>query len=252
MNSLLNELEKYLKPPIEIKKGTQQGWTSTVFELRNSEGEYILKICENSKYKEWLREETEVLKGEKISFENLVPKYIAFFYEREYACLLMTKLPGHNLTQALKSSKNDTERLRLIESFGTFLKEFHEQPILNNHLQNNWLDERLHQAKVYAENGLCDGSLELWMKLNNKRPKPIKSTWIHGDCTTDNVMVYSGKVIAFIDVAFMKIGDSRYDEALAIRKFSDKEKEAFYRGYKCYKIDSEEFEYFNNGLYEFF
>lgn len=52
----------------------------------------------------------------------------------------------------------------------------------------------------------------------------------------------------------MTVGDPRYDEALAIRSFLlDKNyKNAFYGGYKHYKITMDEFRYFDEGLYEFF
>ncbi|MGG0656646.1 aminoglycoside phosphotransferase family protein [Rummeliibacillus pycnus] len=251
--TILNKiLEKYLRLPFEITKGSQQGWTSTVFQVRDVEGEYILKVCEEPKYKEWLRKEANILEMAQDSYKNVVPQFIGFFEDKERAYLLMSKIPGINLTQAIILAENDEEKFQLIESFGTFLCQLHKQPIANQKIQKEWLDSQLQQAKIYAENGLCDGSLELLEKLNNNRPKLVKQVRIHGDCTTDNVMVYNDKVIAFIDVAFMTIGDPRYDEALAIRKFTEQEKEAFYKGYTRNKIQDKEFTYFNNGLYEFF
>ncbi|HWI48715.1 MAG TPA: aminoglycoside phosphotransferase family protein [Rummeliibacillus sp.] len=245
-------LEKYLKPPLVITKCSQQGWTSTVFEVRNTEGSYILKICEEPKYKDWLREEAKVLEIARDSYRHVVPKLIAFFYDKGQAYLLMSKIPGNSLTQAIKLAENDTEKFQLIESFGKFLCQFHEQPISSYDLPQNWLDTQLQQAKFYAEKGICDGSLDLLQELYNNRPKFVPQTMIHGDCTTDNVMVYKGKVMSFIDVGFMTIGDPRYDEALAIRKFTEQEKVAFYKGYTRYKIQDKEFTYFNDGLYEFF
>lgn len=99
-----------------------------------------------------------------------------------------------------------------------------------------------------------DGSLELLEKLKSKRPKPVRQTIIHGDCTTDNVLVVNGVASIFIDVSGMEMSDPRYDVALAIRKFANNEdyKQAFYEGYNLYRISREEFEYFNDGLYEFF
>ena len=77
---------------------------------------------------------------------------------------------------------------------------------------------------------------------------------IHGDCTTDNVFVMDGEIKLFIDVAGMTIGDPRYDVSLAIRKFVDNPEllNAFYEGYTRYRVSKDEFQYFDEGLYEFF
>jgi len=74
---------------------------------------------------------------------------------------------------------------------------------------------------------------------------------IHGDCTTDNVLVVNGKVQILIDVSGLTVGDPRYDESLAISNFIDNLDylNAFYEGYKRYKVSREEFEYFDHGLY---
>ena len=60
---------------------------------------------------------------------------------------------------------------------------------------------------------------------------------IHGDCTTDNVLVLDGEVKLFIDVSGMTVGDPRYDVSLAISNFIDL---------------PELLEFFYEGLYEFF
>jgi aminoglycoside phosphotransferase (APT) family kinase protein len=82
----------------------------------------------------------------------------------------------------------------------------------------------------------------------------VQQTIIHGDCTTDNVLVFDGKVELFIDVSGMTVGDPRYDESLAIRRFLNNEEyiNAFYQGYQRYRVSKNEFCYFDQGLYEFF
>nr|WP_207789232.1 phosphotransferase [Neobacillus terrae] len=91
-------------------------------------------------------------------------------------------------------------------------------------------------------------------QLKYEKPLPVQQTMIHGDCTTDNVLVIDGKVQLFIDVSGMTVGDPRYDESLAIRNFVNNPEyiQAFYEGYKRYKVTHEEFQYFEQGLYEFF
>lgn len=105
---------------------------------------------------------------------------------------------------------------------------------------------------MYADNGICDGTQALWQEINKCRPSHVPQTMIHGDCTTDNIMVLDEEVYAFIDVAFMTVGDPRYDVALAIRKFNDLERQTFYEGYKRYRLTQKEAVYFEKGLYEFF
>lgn len=83
--------------------------------------------------------------------------------------------------------------------------------------------------------------------------RSTKPTIIHGDCNPDNVLVLDGEVYMFIDVSGMTVGDPRYDETSAIRKFSNEPEfiRAFYEGYTRYKVLNEEIEYFEN-LYDFF
>jgi len=96
--------------------------------------------------------------------------------------------------------------------------------------------------------------LKLLESLILNRPLPVNQTMIHGDCTTDNVLVIDGEVSMFIDVAGMTVGDPRYDESLAIRNIINEPEllEAFYEGYSRYRVTMKEFKYFAEGLYEFF
>jgi hypothetical protein len=41
-------------------------------------------------------------------------------------------------------------------------------------------------------------------------------------------------------------------ESLAIGKFTGEEKDAFYDGYKRYRVSDDEFAYFYHGMYEMF
>jgi aminoglycoside 3'-phosphotransferase-2 len=110
------------------------------------------------------------------------------------------------------------------------------------------------KAKGYVDRGETNDSLELLEKIQSNKPIPVQQTMIHGDCTTDNVLVVHGEVRLFIDVSGMTVGDPRYDESLAIRSFISNEEytKSFYEGYKRYTVSREEFEYYDEGLYEFF
>jgi aminoglycoside phosphotransferase (APT) family kinase protein len=84
--------------------------------------------------------------------------------------------------------------------------------------ESDWLDVQLERAQIYVNNGQADGSQSLLDSLIRYKSKKVNQTMIHGDCTTDNVLVVDGQVSLFIDVSGMTVGDPRYDESLAIRK----------------------------------
>jgi len=125
---------------------------------------------------------------------------------------------------------------------------------LFNHHLDNWLSRQLKKAERYLEHGQTEGCLQLLEKLKSNKPLPVGQTIIHGNCTTDNILVINGEVQLFIFVAGMTIGDPRYGESLAVRNLINNEKYvgAFYDGYKRYKVSKQGFQYFEKGLYEFF
>lgn len=89
--------------------------------------------------------------------------------------------------------------------------------------------------------------------LQNNQPNVTVPTIIHGDCTPDNVLIKNNEVYLFIDIAGMTIGDPRYDETLAVRKFLNHPEylQSFYKGYTKHQVTPEEFKYFD-ALYDFF
>ncbi|OIU71662.1 phosphotransferase family protein [Rossellomorea aquimaris] len=233
----------------------EQGWTSEVRRIFTSDRSYLLKSSYKEKYRTWLKEEAQVLKKLNKKTVISVPVYFGFIEEKDSDHLIMSFEDGMSLTAALSKAASDTERKSLIWSFGQFLHRFHEkEPLEILKGEGDWLEGQLVKAQHHAENGQCDGSLPLLEHLKTNKPAPVIHTMIHGDCTTDNVMVIDGDVQLFIDVAGMTVGDPRYDESLAIRKFMNNPEyvTAFYEGYTRYRVNMEEFHYFDEGLYEFF
>lgn len=240
----------------EITLLENQGCTSKVRKIISETKKFIIKSSYNERYREWLKNEANVLKQLSERKFHLVPKYIGFIDEDDASHIIMSYEEGEPLTLALDKATSIQEKKSLIKSFGQLIQQLHNSRILfDENIQNEtWLECQLIMAEKYFYEGGTDGSLELLNKIKANKPKPIEQTVIHGDCTTDNVLVMNGKVKLFIDVAGMTIGDPRYDLALAIRKFNMNQQliDAFYEGYTKYTISEEEFEYFNNGLYEFF
>src|SRR5699024_388531 len=98
---------------------------------------------------------------------------------------------------------------------------------------------------------------ELLKKIKLNKPNQFKQTLIHGDYTIDNVLVHNGVISGVIDWAGGAYGDPRYDVSLAVRPKPNAfenvlERELFFEGYGGKIIKNEEFDYFVNGLYEFF
>jgi aminoglycoside phosphotransferase len=232
----------------------EQGCTSEVRRVVTEKRTYLLKSAFKEKYRTWLKAEADVLERQVIEQYVPVPTFYHFIEEKDSSHLLMSFEKGVTLTKALREVTSIEEKYKLIRSFGSFLYHFHEMGTLTAWRQEkDWLEEQLEKAAYYVETGQTEGTLDLLKQLRSTKPRPIRQTMIHGDCTTDNVLVVDGEVQLFIDVAGMTIGDSRYDEALAIGSFDCNPAyiQAFYEGYTRYKLSKDEYTYFE-GLYEFF
>lgn len=248
-------IERIVGQIYEVNKLAEQGCTSVVRKIHSESGTYLLKSSFDERYREWLKTEGMVL--EKLSNQDAipVPRFNCFFEDDKSSHLIMSFEQGMTLTKALKNVKNQGEKRNLIRSFGQFLDQLHETELPDCLLrENDWLEEQLLRAEFYVKRGKTEGSEQLLEQLQSTKPHPARQTVIHGDCTTDNVLVVDGKVSLFIDVSAMTVGDPRYDESLAIGCFVHESEcvETFYQGYKRYRVSKEEYQYFNEGLYEFF
>lgn len=252
--SLRKKIEEIIGEVKEITLLDEQGCTSEVRKITTPLGTYLMKSAFRERYREWLKKEAEVLKSLKNKHIIPVPQYYNYIEDIKSNHVIMSFENGISLTSALKKADYE-EKISLIKSFGQLLNQLHETKLIEElYKSENWLEDQLNRAEQYLEIGDVDGSKELLNKLKNTIPKSVKQTMIHGDCTTDNVLVIDGSVRLFIDVADMTVGDPRYDVSLAIRKLRNEEEfiKAFYSGYTRYKVSIEEYQYFNEGLYEFF
>lgn len=249
------QIESIVGLVIKLELLDDQGATSKVCRSETEQGTFALKSCFKDRYRQWLSAEAEVL--QKLSNVEAIPTptFHGFFEIEESSHLITSFEAGVTLTAALEAAVSLDEKKRLIASFGRFLQRFHELPAPPSfESQSNWLDRQFEKAKRYIELGQTSGSQVLLEELKATRPTPVTPTIIHGDCTTDNVLVRDEEVALFIDVAGMTVGDPRYDVALAIEDFHEDGEllEAFYSGYTRFRISEEEFRYFEHGVYEFF
>lgn len=255
--SLLRQLEELTGAVDSIKPLAEQGATSVVQKVTAERGGFIVKSAYQKRYRGWLKEEASVLQRLTGQCDIPVPLFYGFFEDEKESHLLMSYEEGITLTAALQQSANLADKEKLLINFGQLIRKLHAtDPAGLFAAPDNWLEDQLEEAKRYLEQGETDGNERLYKRIAANRPAPIRQTIIHGDCTTDNVLVYQGKCRYFIDVGGMTVGDPRYDQALAIRKFIDNEKltDAFYDGYTTHipRVTQNEYEYFEMGLYEFF
>lgn len=253
-SDLRRKIEHIIGEIKEITMLAEQGCTSEVRKIETYEGTYLLKSSFKERYREWLKQESEVLKILKNENNIPVPKYYSYIEDQDSNHLIMSFENGISLTTALKKANNIEEKKLLLQSFGQLLHQLHETKLIHELGKNDdWLSHQLKKAEQYLKMGDLDGTEELLIQLKKTIPESVKQTMIHGDCTTDNVLVINGVASMFIDVSAMTVGDPRYDVSLAIRKFIDNEEfiNAFYTGYTRYKVTNEE-HMFNVGLYEFF
>lgn len=234
-----------------------QGHTSEVMSLITRNGNFILKRTTHQLYNTWLKQEYEILT--KLGNSTLpIPKAFLFVEEEAQCWLLMNQFHGIRLREYLLHEHDVNKRKKVITQFGFVLREIHTTlcpPSLSTN--KPWLDLKLEEAEYNLENYSVDGTRELLHKLKSTVPKHIPNTLIHGDFTIDNVMIEGDNIIGVIDWGGAAFGDPRYDLALAIRPkpnaFKEEiDREWFFDAYGLGTISSEEFEYFENGLYQFF
>lgn len=234
-----------------IEQLGEQGRTSTVYRVETKTGKYLLKTATKARYQEWLAEEAIVLEEWMQREPGFLPEYVGFFKTEQQSHLLMQWRDGMTLTTALRQATSE-QRFQLWQAFGTYLFQFHQR--MTGGTSQEWLTERIVTAERYVASAWTSGTLDLLKRLKSIRPNPIAASWIHGDCTTDNLLVATDGTLSFIDVGAMRPGDRRYDIALAISPIIDDREalDAFYEGYRFERLTKREFDYYEHGLYTFF
>lgn len=143
-------------------------------------------------------------------------------------------------------------------NFGTVLYQIHATPCPEElKYEPSWLEEMLTQAAFNLDHYEVDGTQDLLGKIKTITLPVTKQTLIHGDFTIDNVLVCDGLITGVIDWSGGAYGDPRYDMSIAIRPKpnvfeSERDKEIFFEGYRGKIITDDVYDYFVNGLYEFF
>ncbi|WP_077303486.1 phosphotransferase family protein [Virgibacillus pantothenticus] len=255
--------------PIEIKEFfnkiisisfPRQGYTSNLAIIESDQGFFALKRTKGKLFNSMLKKEVSILNTLNNKTELPVPKVKKFIekYNNSESWALLNFIEGETIRMALFNEYRSEKRQEIIFSFGEILSEIHSTPCPDELVMKQpWLDQMLFEAEYNSNNYSVDGTKELLERIKVKKPKEYKQTLIHGDFTIDNVMISNGVITGVIDWGSGAYGDPRYDVSLAIRPkpnaFENEiDKQIFFEGYGGRIIDEDEYEYFANGLYEFF
>jgi aminoglycoside phosphotransferase (APT) family kinase protein len=261
LQEILHEIMKELGTIHNIRF-PRQGHTSDVAIMDSEQGLSVLKRTKGNPYSKWLKRESSIL--ECLSQTSLrVPKVYQFIeYEDDsegiQSWLHMEYLQGETIRKILTHENDSATRYHILFEFGKSLRELHSTPCPDELKSGTkWIDLMLKQAEFNLEHYKVDGTASLLEKIKNNKPDDVEQTLIHGDCTIDNFLVHEGKISGIIDWSGGAYGDPRYDVSLAIRPKphifqSTEDYCAFFDGYGKKIMTDEEYEYFANGLYEFF
>lgn len=253
------EIKEYLNKIISIRF-PRQGYTSDVGLIKSEQGFFALKRTKGEQFCSLLKREVSILNCLTNETGLPVPKVKKFLEENNdtVSWALIDFLEGETLRTALFNENNKEKRQEIIFNFGEILSQIHSTPCPNELIKEQpWLDQMLYKAEYNLKSYKVDGTKKLLERVKANKPKEYKQTLIHGDLTIDNVMVSNRVITGIIDWSSGAYGDPRCDVSLAIRPkpnaFEDKiDKEIFFEGYGDKIIDDNIYDYFSNGLYEFF
>ena len=248
----------YLKN-IKSIKFPRQGCTSDVGIIESTQGTYALKRAKGDLYCSWLDKEIVVLNCLSNQTTLPVPKVIKYVKQAKLneCWALLEFIEGETVRAALSKEENKEQRRKILANFGAILAQIHATPCPGELRNTHWLSRMLEEADFYLENYQVDGNKELLEKMKKTKPTSYVSTLIHGDFTIDNVLVSAGEITGVIDWGRGDFGDPRYDAALAVQPrtniFDERvDKELFFKGYGDNIIDKNIYDFYVNGLYEFF
>lgn len=254
--------------PTEIKdfSGTiksitfpRQGYTSNLGVIECKKGFFALKRTEGKQNNTSLNREVSVLNH--LAATKLPIPIVHQFVEQatsKQSWALFELMEGETVRAALAKEEVEEKRQEIIFNFGKTLAQIHSTPCPSELVyEKYWLDEMLAQADINLKTSTVYGNEELLKHIKVMKPAKIKQTLIHGDYTIDNVIVNHGKVTGIIDWGGGSYGDPRYDVSLAVRPKpkafeTQTDHQLFFEGYGAKIIDDQEYDYFVNGLYEFF
>jgi aminoglycoside phosphotransferase (APT) family kinase protein len=259
MNEIPTEIKQYVGT-IHSIRFPRQGHTSDVGIIDTRSGIYALKRTKEELFSSWLHKEVTVINLLNCDNTLPLPKVKRFIMDKNkgQSWALLDFFEGETLRTALFNEEDAEKRREMIFNFGKTLSQIHLTPCPKEFIHEQpWLDKMLIQAECNLKNSKVDGKGPLLEKIKMNRPNECMQTLIHGDYTIDNVLVKNGLITGVIDWSGGAYGDPRYDVSIAIRPKpnafeNEVDQQIFFEGYGEKIINTREYDYFVNGLYEFF
>ncbi|MCB8942192.1 MAG: aminoglycoside 3'-phosphotransferase [Ardenticatenaceae bacterium] len=157
-----------------------------------------------------------------------VPQLLEFAVTEEGAYLLMTAVPGVNLTSC--NDKTDSEKETAVRLLAEGLHQLHSLPLAACPF-NHRLEVQIEKARQRVIAGLVDEddfdeerwgrpTADLFQELLATRPAEEDVVFTHGDYCLPNVMVENGRLSGFIDVGNAGLADRYQDLALCTRSLA--------------------------------
>ena len=151
------------------------------------------------------------------------PQVLAELTDENRHWLLMTGLPGHDL-----SSMHELGPAHIVEIAATALRELHALDATRCPFDHS-LDRRLDLASSRVADGLVNeddfdeinfgqSAADLFEELLRNRPSQEDSVVTHGDATFSNIIVDGRRFSGFIDCARLGVADRHQDLALLVRE----------------------------------
>jgi aminoglycoside phosphotransferase (APT) family kinase protein len=197
------------------------------------EGEpLVLKRATDAPYAGWLVAEAEVLR-ELAGTALPVPRVRGVCHDGQEAWLLLTRLPGEPVIEALPGVP-EAERPAWFRRLGGLLGAIHTTPVppaLRARDSTPWW----HRPRPVVATGTSREVLSA-TRLDQRCPPAV---FVHGDFTLDNVLADANGPSGVVDWGGAGRGDPRYDVALALLSAAEGEGRlpapacvrAFYDGY---------------------
>lgn len=209
----------------------------------------VLKRAAEPPYVDWLGAEGEVLQA--LARSGLpVPRLLGVHQTAHEAWLLLTRLPGEPLVEALRVTP-EAARPDCFRRLGGLLASIHTTPVPPSLLAR---DSTPWWERPRPELGSTSDEVLSVTRLDGERAPP--AVFVHGDFTLDNVLAQQGRPSGVVDWGGAGRGDPRYDVALALLSADEGRSglpsaasvSAFYDGYldAVAGVDAELYAYFSS------
>jgi aminoglycoside phosphotransferase (APT) family kinase protein len=229
------EILRLIAPVTAVEEPARQGTTSQVTFAKTGLGALAIKRATGERLAA-LRREKQILEA-LAGIDLPIPEWIHYVEvdrgSHAEGWLVMRRLPGQPLEQALQQMEQARARNRLLHGLGAMVAQLHAHPVppVLAETPEQWLDSMLGLAEACLRIGQWDGNRAHLDALKQRRFVPTQPKLIHGDLFLDNVLTDGEAITGIIDWAFCAAGDPRYDLVLASHELDIAGRQAFLKGY---------------------